>query len=103
MDKNLNISNLNTRTPNREMLRDRGQSAKPFGARDQMAMNRFFESTNVSGFQTAHNDENNLFNTATESSPIKPDELNSIKVHKNKKYQQVMKSEDKNNGLLMRE
>jgi len=71
MDKNLNISNLNTRTPNREMIRDRGQSAKPFAPRDLMTMNKFFESTNVSGFQTAHNNEPNMFNTATESSPDK--------------------------------
>lgn len=69
MDKNLNISNLNTRTPNREMIHDRGQSAKPFAARDFMAMNKFFESTNVTGFQSATNNERNMFNTAADSSP----------------------------------
>lgn len=50
MDKNLNISNLNTRTPNKDMIRDRGQSAKPSGMGELTAMNQFFESTNISGF-----------------------------------------------------
>lgn len=39
MDKKLNISNLNTRTPNKDMIRDRGQSAKPSGIGDLTSMN----------------------------------------------------------------